>query len=151
MNKNDFIIPFTESVGRPIVRLKKGHTAMIDTGATVPIWTSDVEVLKSEYDAYLDAENRRCKWFGGVTKGDLYRIPLFSFGNLQFPQMPILSIENEDFLADLIIPALAFKNLRIEFDFKDDNMLVVLPPNESSVRQLLVNTNEKDSISAHLQ
>ena len=150
MNTLDFVLDITLSVGRPTIVLDSGYTAMIDTGASVPVWTDEPDILVKTYKGVREKENCGCKWFGGKTHGDLYRIPCFKLGNIEYPQFPVLVIQNSEFPTTFIIPALAFAKLRVEFDFQGKNMTVLFPPGETSIRHLLAHVDDKNLITAQM-
>ena len=55
---------------RPVVSLKN-LTALLDTGAYIPVWTDDEEVLVSELGAKLIKKDVPFTGFGGTTCGNL--------------------------------------------------------------------------------
>ncbi len=52
---------------RPVVMLKNGLTALLDTGAYIPIWTDDEKILVSRLGAKLIQRDVPISGFGGST------------------------------------------------------------------------------------
>ena len=59
---------------RPVVVLKNGLTALLDTGAYIPVWTDDEEILTSYLGAVFVRDNIKLSGFGGTAYGNLYRV-----------------------------------------------------------------------------
>lgn len=74
---------------RPVVVLKN-LTALLDTGAYIPVWTNDEEIWVSDLDAKLIKKNIPFVGFGGTTHGNLYQVTL-EVGELVFPNMHIMA------------------------------------------------------------
>ncbi|MDE7477593.1 MAG: hypothetical protein K2M91_06545, partial [Lachnospiraceae bacterium] len=58
---------------RPVVLLGNGLTALLDTGAYIPVWTDEEDILVSDMDAELVKEKVPFSGFGGFTYGNLYK------------------------------------------------------------------------------
>ena len=74
---------------RPVVVLKN-LTALLDTGAYIPVWTDDEEILVSDLGAKLVKKDVPFSGFGGTTYGNLYQVTL-EVGDLIFPNMHIVA------------------------------------------------------------
>lgn len=61
---------------RPVVILNNGLTALFDTGAYIPVWTDDEDILMSELGAVLVRKDVPLSGFGGSTFGNLYKVNL---------------------------------------------------------------------------
>ena len=79
-------LPLILDSSRPIIRIEKFYNvhAMLDTGAVIPVWVDDEQILKN-IGGVVIAYNQPFGGFGGETRGTLYRIPLFQLGELDIP------------------------------------------------------------------
>lgn len=96
---------------RPILRLDHlfpGCTALIDTGALFPVWTKNRELLEA-MGAKICKKNVLFSGFGGNVYGDIYTFTL-RLGNLIYPEMHIMSCENNAIPGYFIFSATMFKN-----------------------------------------
>lgn len=59
---------------RPVVMLKNGLTALLDTGAYIPIWTDDEKILVSRLGAKLIQRDVPISGLGGSTCGNMYKV-----------------------------------------------------------------------------
>ncbi len=99
------------SADRPILRLDNlfpGCTALIDTGALFPVWTKSRGLLEA-LGAKIVKRNISFSGFGGDACGDIYTFTL-QLGKLIYPQMHIISCENNDIPGYFIFSATMFKN-----------------------------------------
>ena len=99
------------SADRPILRLDyifPGCTALIDTGALFPVWTKSRELLEA-LGAKVCKRNVLFSGFGGNVYGDIYTLTL-QLGSLTYPEMHIMSCENNDIPGYFIFSATMFKN-----------------------------------------
>lgn len=88
--------------------------AIIDTGATLPMWLKSIAILNLKG---ASKENRQVKvnGVGGKTTGNLYRVN-FDIENIHFRHMPIVHKEIEVADAYMILPYSMFEGMKIEFD-----------------------------------
>ncbi len=88
--------------------------ALIDTGATIPIWIKSIIPLKIK-GAIKENRKIHLKGIGGSSSGDLYRVN-FDFGNIHFKDLPI--VHKEIIVADayIILPATLFDGMVYEID-----------------------------------
>ena len=104
-------------VNRPIIQLDNlfpGCTALIDTGAVIPVWTKSVELLRA-LGAKLYKENVPFSGFGGETKGDLYKLD-FAFGDFVYPGLPVVVHEDNNIPGFFIFSATMFQNMVYTID-----------------------------------
>ena len=106
---------------------------MLDTGAVLPVWASNEEHLK-DIGAVLVALNQP---FGGMTRGSLYRIPLFRCGNLLYPELPVVACRS-DLPCQMILSATMFSGLIYEVDDFRHRFNVTIPDTQSHVRKLAI-------------
>ncbi|MBO6178646.1 MAG: hypothetical protein J6O04_05710 [Selenomonadaceae bacterium] len=136
-----FTLPLDKERQRPTLYLESFFrlSAMLDTGAVLPVWVEDEELLQS-IGAIQIAENQPFGGFGGMTTGTLYRIPLFRCGDLMFPELPIIASHSE-LSCQMILSATMFSGLIYEIDDFHHNFNVTIPDKESLVRKLVVEDN----------
>ena len=122
---------------RPVVLLKNTLTALLDTGAYIPIWTDDEDILVSALGGKLIKKNVPFTGFGGTAYGNLYQITL-EIGDLIFPNMHIVANSELNTSYNLILSATMFDGLVYEIDTKTHRLNVSVPDEESLVRNLRV-------------
>ncbi|MBR2215748.1 MAG: hypothetical protein IJ849_08335 [Selenomonadaceae bacterium] len=133
-----FTLPLRKTTQRPIVVLKHPRPmyAMLDTGAVFPIWVTNEERLKN-IGGVFDRADVPFGGFGGITTGDLYRIPTFCVGELVFPNFPVI-LSPRKLPCQLLLSATMFSNLIYEIDDKNHRLNFTIPEGESLVRPLNV-------------
>jgi len=68
-------------------------TALLDTGAYIPVWTDDENILVEKMGAEIVAKGVSFTGFGGKTSGNLYKVTI-NVGELIYPNMMIIA--NDD-------------------------------------------------------
>ena len=133
-----FTLPLDKERQRPTLYLKSffGLSAMLDTGAVLPVWVED-EGLLQNMGAIKIAKNQPFGGFGGMTTGTLYRIPLFRCGDLMFPELPIIASRSE-LSCQMILSATMFSGLIYEIDDFHHKFNVTVPDTESIIRKLII-------------
>ena len=132
-----FTLRLDKKQQRPVVLLKNALTALVDTGAFIPVWTDDEEILVNVLDAELVKEKVPFIGFGGIAYGNLYQVTI-EVGDLIFPNMHIVANNELDTSYNLILSATMFQNLIYEVDDKNHKFNVTIPDNESNVRNLRI-------------
>lgn len=128
---------------RPVVILNNVLTALFDTGAYIPVWTDDEDILISELDAVLVRENVPLSGFGGLTFGNLYKVDL-DIGGILYPNMHIIANDEINATFNLILSATMFAGLIYQIDTVNHMLNIEIPDCESNVRNLrIVNENGK--------
>ena len=122
---------------RPVIRLDNGLRALLDTGAYIPVWTDEENILKEKLGAQLFAQNVSFTGFGGKTTGNLYKVTL-QIGQLVYPNMSIVANAELDTPFNLILSATMFQNLIYEVDDKNHKFNITIPDTESIVRNLRI-------------
>lgn len=79
----------------PVVVLKNGLTALLDTGAYIPVWTDDEDILISFLWAEFIRNKVQMSGFGGVTYGNLYKVNIDA-GGILYPNMHIIAKNDID-------------------------------------------------------
>lgn len=121
-------------------------TALLDTGAYIPIWTDDEDVLVEKLGAELVAKKVLFTGFGGQASGNLYRVTL-RVGELIYPNMVLIANDDLNVPFNLILSATMFQNLIYEIDDKNHRLNITVPDGESTVRNLrIVNSDGKGSV-----
>ncbi len=126
------ILDLSPDVQRPLIKLNdifKGCTALIDTGALIPIWTKDVSVLE-DLGAELVRKNVEFGGFGGIAKGDFYRLD-FKLGRFMYPGMPIVASQNEDIPGFFLLSATMFTNM--DYSIKNSSKKFMLSTSSNQV------------------
>ncbi|MBR3621908.1 MAG: hypothetical protein IKN43_00970 [Selenomonadaceae bacterium] len=133
-----FTLPLVRQAQRPTAILEDFYhlSAMLDTGAVLPVWVKDEKQLK-KLDAVAIAFNQPFSGFGGKTFGTLYRLPFFRCGDLIYPNFPIIA-SNIDLPCQILIPATMFSNLIYEIDDYHHKLNITIPNTESNVRNMKV-------------
>jgi len=135
-----FTLQLDKCYQRPIIELKTWYNfeALLDTGAFFPIWTANENILW-KIGGTLEKENVSFKGFGGETKGNLYKLQIFTIGNLIFPNMSIIACSDlEKVPFQLILSATMFDNLLYEIDSKNHKLNISVPDDESVIRNLRI-------------
>lgn len=127
-------LPLDEFQQRPVVRLNRLR-ALLDSGAYIPVWVDDEDILVDTFGAALVKKGVSFTGFGGTAKGNLYQITL-QIGELVYPNMIIIANSDLDVPFNLILSATMFQNLIYEVDDKHHRLNVTIPDDESAVRNL---------------
>lgn len=133
---------------RPFVTLDwfDGCRALIDTGALIPVWNSTKNSL-IRLGGKLIERNTEFTGFGGPAEGDLYRVTL-KFGDLIYPDMPIVTHRLDKLNCRLILPASMFSGMIYTIDNHHKKFLLDVYDNQP-VRNLKVSRDD-GSMSVYL-
>lgn len=118
-------------VRRPVILLDeifKGCSALIDTGALIPVWTKDATVLEA-LGAILEKRNVEFGGFGGTAYGDLYRMDL-RLGQIIYPSMPIVASSNEQIPGYFLFTATMFSEMEYTVSNKNKQFIVETTENQ---------------------
>lgn len=143
----EIIYRLEDRTNRPIIKLDKiftGCTALLDTGAIIPVWTKDVELLQ-RLGAHLYKRNVEFAGFGGKTKGDLYKINLV-LDKIIFPELPIIVHNSDKIPGYFIFSATMFKNMIYTIDDITKQFIVILPDNQVCQNIKVVDNNGKINV-----
>lgn len=121
---------------RPVVVLKN-LTALLDTGAYIPVWTDDEEILVSDLGAKLVKKDVPFSGFGGTTYGNLYQVTL-EVGDLIFPNMHIVANNELNTSYNLILSATMFDGLIYEINTRFHVLNFTIINDSDLVRNLRV-------------
>lgn len=126
---------------RPVVILNNGLTALPDTGAYIPVWTDDEEILVSELGAELVRKDVPLSGFGGCTHGNLYQVSI-EIGGILYPNMHVIANNDINATFNLILSATMFAGFIYQIDTVNHVLNVEIPDGESNVRNLRVVNEE---------
>lgn len=132
---------------RPIIELNeifKGCTALLDTGAIIPVWTKKDDLLEA-LGATLDKKNVSFSGFGGKTIGDLYKIDL-RLGKIMYPRLPIVVHEDNKIPGYFIFSATMFKGMIYTIDDITKKFIVILTDNQICHNIKVVDSNGKITV-----
>lgn len=126
---------------RPVVILNNGLTALLDTGAYIPVWTDDEDILTSELGAELVRKDVTLSGFGGCTHGNLYKVNI-DIGGILYPNMHVIANNEINATFNLILSATMFEGLIYQIDTVNHVLNIEVPDWESNVRNLRVVNEE---------
>ncbi len=124
----DRVFELDPLVRRPLIKLDDifvGCTAMLDTGALIPVWTKRVDVLQG-LGAEQVAKDVSFNGFGGEASGDLYKLDL-TVGGLVYPGLPIIASRDDDIPGYFIFSATMFSDM--DYVVKNSTKKLVISPN----------------------
>lgn len=122
---------------RPVVLLKDTLSALLDTGAYLPVWVDDEAILAEDLGAALIKKNIPFTGFGGTAQGNLYQVTI-EVGDLIFPNMHIIANNDMHVPFNMILSATMFQNLIYEIDDKNHKLNISIPDEESIIRNLKI-------------
>lgn len=122
---------------RPAILLEDNLTALLDTGAFVPVWVDNENVLIEKFGAKFVKGNVPLAGFGGVTYGNMYQAT-FQVGALTFPNLHIIVNDELNNPFNLILSATMFQGLVYEIDDRRHKFNVTVPDGESLVRNMRI-------------
>lgn len=140
----ELIFDLAFETNRPIIKLDyifAGCTALLDTGALIPVWTKEARLLEA-LGATLDRKNVSFSGFGGETTGDLYKIDL-QFGKIVYPGLPIIVHENNDIPGYFIFSATMFRNMIYTIDDISKKFIIILTDNQICHNIKVLDSNGK--------
>ncbi len=126
---------------RPVVVLKNGLTALFDTGAYIPVWTDDEDILVSFLGAEFIRNDVQLSGFGGVAYGNLYKVSI-DVGGILYPNMHIIANNDIDASFNFILSATMFDGLIYQIDTVNHVLNIDVPDSESIVRNLRVESRD---------
>jgi len=126
---------------RPVVMLNNGLTALLDTGAYIPVWTDDEDILTAELGAEMVRKDVPLSGFGGCTQGNLYKVNI-DIGGILYPNMHIIANNEISATFNLILSATMFEGLIYQIDTVNHVLNIEVPDDESNVRNLRVVNKE---------
>lgn len=122
---------------RPVAILENGLTALVDTGAYIPVWVDEEAILVERLGATLIMRDVPLTGFGGTAQGNLYQV-MIEVGDLIFPNMHIIANNDMHVPFNMILSATMFQNLIYEIDDKNHKLNISIPDEESIIRNLKI-------------
>ena len=132
-----FTLKLDKNRQRPVVLLSNGLTALLDTGAYIPVWTDVEDILVSDMGAELIKENVPLSGFGGSTYGNLYKVSI-DIGGIFYPNMHIIANNDINASFNLILSATMFDGLIYQIDTVNHVLNIDVPDHESNIRNLRI-------------
>ena len=132
-----FTLKLDKNRKRPVVLLSNGLTALLDTGAYIPVWTDEEDILTSDMGAELVKEKVLLSGFGGSTYGNLYKVSI-DIGGIFYPNMHIIANNDINAPFNLILSATMFDGLIYQIDTINHVLNIDVPDHESSIRNLRI-------------
>ncbi len=126
---------------RPVVVLKNGLTALFDTGAYIPVWTDDEDILVSFLGAEFIRNDVQLSGFGGIAYGNLYKVSI-DVGGILYPNMHIIANNDIDASFNFILSVTMFNGLIYQIDTVNHVLNIDVPDSESIVRNLRVESRD---------
>ena len=135
----DMLIPTLATSTRPIIRLETGYTALIDTGAEIPM-CQDAKILVQKYNAKklisIESKHAPISASGHNMPGELFDIEQFKIGELIYPHMRFLVPQNAVFTTDFLFSASMFQGLVLEIDFCTHYLKITIPDGRNNIRNV---------------
>ena len=133
-----FTLNLLENHSRLIIKLENFSKTriLLDTGSEIPVWVTDENALK-DFNAVKISSNVNFSGFGGMTSGNLYRIPYFQLGDLIYPQMHIIA-KRLNLPCQMLISAPMFDGLIYEIDKVNHKLNVTIPDGRSIVKNVVI-------------
>ena len=126
---------------RPVIVVYGGLTAVIDTGADIPLCSS-AEVLLNEFGAKelkLPGKQIETHGIGGKVKGRIFVVSEFQLGPLIYPNLKFFVPDRTTMRDTFLLSASMFEGMILEIDLKNHYFKVTLPDDEQGVRLVSFN------------
>lgn len=131
------LFELAKKYSRPVLILPDTRIlALLDTGAEFPVWVGSRNLLLYAYKAIKVKDNVSFRGFGGEACGTLYRIPTFCLGDLIYPNLNVVLLEDSNKPIQMILSATMFSNMTYSINDKDKYLNVLTQPNETNIRHL---------------
>lgn len=132
-----FELPLDTNQIRPVISLPKYSNikVLIDTGATIPVWVIDENILIKLFNARDTGLTESFGGFGGCVQGKIYEIDL-ELGFLRFSKLKIIASPLPKVGFHMIFSASMFKGLKYEIDNINNKFIVKMIAGDNSERKL---------------
>ncbi len=112
------VLKLDEASQRPLIHTNQfpGCMALLDTGATFPMWTDSEEALKA-LGGKLVKDNVFFSGFGGLVSAKIYELTV-QLGDLIYPHMHLLFSQDDAIPGHLLLSATMFCNMYYAIDDK---------------------------------
>lgn len=124
-----------DSFSRPVINLDNifpGCKALIDTGALFPVWTALEEgliALGAQPDP--NCSTGKISGFGGIAKGNLYRITV-DLNGIYYIELPILASRLATSRFHLVLPSTMFSGMELVVDYQNHSLDIDTRSNQVS-------------------
>ena len=125
---------------RPVIILDqfKNYAALLDTGASFPVWVTD-ETLLRRLGGQLVKRNVVFHVFSDVpVKGNIYRIDNFPIGRILFKRFYFVASPDRSNKFQMLLSATVFRGLEYTINDKEHYLKVSFPDDEPCTRELIL-------------
>ncbi|MBQ9503922.1 MAG: hypothetical protein IJU93_02835 [Lachnospiraceae bacterium] len=126
----------SKSNTRPVIRIYENLSAVIDTGADIPV-CSDANVLIERLGANeISIPGKVIETVGisGSVRGRIFRVKGFELGPLIYPELNFFVPDDPTMSSTFLLSASMFNGLICEVNFKDHYFRITLLDDEQTVR-----------------
>ncbi len=118
---------------------------LVDTGAVIPVFSIKPSILSNRLKAELISENKAISGFGGKATGDIYSLPKFTIGKMNFRNCEVF-VPHKIILENLpiILSASMFYGTHFAFDTINGRFIVKMNDNQPYDRAFKI--KEKNGI-----
>lgn len=133
----EFTIPLKKKYERPIIELY-GLSALIDTGAVIPVFSREPEFIRKFFDSKLILKDGFIGGIGGYEKGSVYSIKNFEIGELKFKDFEVFVPLNPRIRFPFLLSATLFYGMDYEFDTINGKFIVRMKDEQSFERDFKI-------------
>ena len=133
----EFSIPLKKKYERPIIEIY-GLSALIDTGAVIPVFSIEPAIIKKFFDTKLILETGFIGGIGGFERGSVYSIKNFEIGDLKFNNFETFVPFNPRIRFPFLLSATLFYGMDYEFDTINEKFIVRMKDEQSSEREFKI-------------
>ena len=113
-----FTLKLVEDQDNPVIILDSFHnaTALIDTGAKIPVWLEDEKDIQAA-GGILKQSNIRIKGLSQkVSTGNLYTLSNFQIGKIIYTKLDIVVLPDKNTTYNILLSATMFRGMIYEID-----------------------------------
>jgi len=135
------ILKLDKNYQRPIVYTEQfpGCRALLDTGATFPMWTASEAVLKA-LGGKLVKQDISFTGFGGPVKAKLYELTV-SLGKIIYPNMQLIYSEDDKIPGYLLLSATMFNGMCYTIDDENHILKIDTRSNQATYNLKIIDQN----------
>ena len=139
-----FTLKLVEDQDNPVIILDPFHnaTALIDTGAKIPVWLEDEKDIQAA-GGILKQSNIRIKGLSQkVSTGNLYTLSNFQIGKIIYTKLDIVVLPDKNTTYNILLSATMFRGMIYEID-DINHRFNVNAPDSDTVRNLAAYYDKK--------
>ena len=139
-----FTLKLVEDQDNPVIILDSFHnaTALIDTGAKIPVWLEDEKDIQAA-GGILKQSNIRIKGLSQkVSTGNLYTLSNFQIGKIIYTKLDIVVLPDKNTTYNILLSATMFRGMIYEIDDINHRFNVNVPDSDT-VRNLAAYYDKK--------